>query len=653
MNVLMITGCAVRSRAVSPLADGGGRRWLHYWFDTSQPGLGSLSHNDQLRKTVGGKGEATFPNAQELPDTNFSYLRRMHELQMLTERRKAAAQSALLQFNVMVRQKVKPNVDTYTALILIMAKAKMELTAYKLFNRMLQQHILPMPETYQALLMATDPRRTDLLDDIRRKLYHSVKALPRTLATRQKQLLEETRSASKTYLTQLLEEDPKYGAVAIVEKEMERLAGVMQEVHDEGSSNATVYVDSLRKAFYGDKWVKAGKTSLTAEQKAALRPQLDLLNEHELRMYLAIHRKLRDGSKEDLIERIMEEIPVGFTYEMLNNRNEAIETMCEVLSANREVAQQVEATLQEPDEPDFEIVEETIVRNGRTKRRRYKRKARRANEGTKVQDDGSTDDSTGSVQEGIQLRGRYKVNYVQLASSGRLWSLSIKELKHFVQGEQFGHIGLTTGGTKSEIIAMIELYLFNKVSEATLAGVRPEKMHLFREPRLLQLHDKTDEQGREGPPSEAEERLEGGLRLQGKSLDSMTAYQISAPKGKTTRFKIPHVSGGREAFKANLVPRMRNTLTAKERAFLRRYIREKRQRLRDPALREVIENTEPHPDRTDRSWMLPRTLRSEFYALMQQRKEELNEVEQSLKPLRERALHKLEALKSASNRPLK
>eukprot|EP00663_Eupelagonemidae_sp_cell21sb_P001418 gene1419-3088_t len=112
-------------------------------------------------------------------------------------------------------------------------------------------------------------------------------------------------------------------AMRVLRLELRRLAPGLAERGegvDADSPLATVYVDSLRKAFFGEEWARAGKSRLTAEQRAALRPRLaplTPLSELELRMFLAIHRRLRSGDRIELTERILDEVPEGYVFEML------------------------------------------------------------------------------------------------------------------------------------------------------------------------------------------------------------------------------------------------------------------------------------------------------------------------------------------------
>eukprot|EP01062_Namystynia_karyoxenos_P021728 TRINITY_DN18284_c0_g1_i1.p1 TRINITY_DN18284_c0_g1~~TRINITY_DN18284_c0_g1_i1.p1 ORF type:complete len:741 (+),score=280.33 TRINITY_DN18284_c0_g1_i1:72-2225(+) len=581
-------------RATAPLR-------FFYWFDKSQPGMSGWKKRFADRKSVSSEFQATYPNAQELPDAGFSYQRRGREIRMLQERNKAAAQSALLQFNVMVRQKIMPSQETYTSLIAIMARARMELTAYKLFNRMLQQRIEPLPETYQALIDATDARREALLEDVHRALYAAVQQQPRKLIARRRALLNTQRTAAEKYLTILTNESAEQVVSENLQLELRKLApkAAEEEGHEADSTLATIYVDSLRQAFYGDAWSRAGKSTLTEQQRRTLRPRLLALSEMELRMFLAIHRRLRSGTVEEMVARVLDEVPEGYVFEMLKQRDDYVAAMRQVIEENRQVAGQLELAITESVEPEEEVVEEeprytaghgggTVKRYRRLKKGKAAKKlgggeagaAEGAGEAAGAAQPGAgAQPAPVTVQEGVTLRGGpYEINYVQLARKGQLHSLSLKELKVFEQGERLQELRLGAGGNRAEHIARIELYLFGEVRPETLRGVRLRRMRDFE---FLQLHDR--------PQTDDDRQWQDFLAATPYMFDAETVRFVDGPGGSRTRFKTLWLKHSRRKKLEHMVRRSVRTLSVRNiwriRTWLRKRAREEHQ---DPALQHQV-----------------------------------------------------------------
>eukprot|EP00756_Hemistasia_phaeocysticola_P021632 Hpha_TRINITY_DN15786_c1_g1::TRINITY_DN15786_c1_g1_i1::g.37392::m.37392 len=323
------------------------RRSFHYWFT----GYAGWKQKHHRWHSVPKEHQATYPNAQELPNNTFSYMQRARNIRMLQERYQASGQSALLQFNIMVRQKILPTAYTYTALIGVMARARMEPVAYTLFDRMLQQGIQPLPETYQALMEATDPRRMNLLQDIRRSQYACMRQQPYQLRRARKSLLAKQRTAAAKYLAVLTSEDPEQAAAANIDQELRKIAQQTDQRPSFGvpkdSIEGTLYVDSLRAAFLGEEWAKRMPGVLMPHQRDALLGRLQALTDLELQMFLAVHRRLREGDRDALLQRVVNEVPEGFVFEMLEQRDTYVAAIREVLSKNQELARQVESAIEE------------------------------------------------------------------------------------------------------------------------------------------------------------------------------------------------------------------------------------------------------------------------------------------------------------------
>ncbi|KAJ9466142.1 hypothetical protein DIPPA_26643 [Diplonema papillatum] len=567
------------------------RRCFFYWQDI--PNM-QLKQSFAKRSTSLSKYVATYPNAQELPDNTYSLWEKARETRMLHEKWHRNAETALLQFNVMVRQKVRPNLQTYNALLSIMAQSYMELTAFKLFNRMLQQKITPSPETYYLLLQATSPLRTTLRADIDRKLHNAIQNEPRNLIKQRQALLEEGQRAAQGYLQELSTDDPQHLAELSLQKELATLAPKdgLEEL-DPNSSNATVYVDSLRKAFYGDEWATAGKNSLTLAQRATLRPQVNKLSDMELSMFLAIHRQKRATSRGENIETILTHIQEGFIFEMLKQRQEYVETMKSVLQANERLSERVELeAIGGSDSTKIEVAKmRSDGREGRRRVIRKKRSKKPAKNSTEDAPDAPHEtgepslvgDLKGSIQGGIQLRGKYKTDYVRLAKRKQLSSLSIKQLKIFEKGEGFELVGLRTKGTKAQHIASIERYLFGQPATDTLAAIPP--VYARNQSKGFTLSDVSDEEGNEPSRHLDDEALESSLSVTPYSMDSRTVRLIPTAGGKVARFRVPHVGRTRGEKLRLYVSRSKRTLTRKQVQFLQYFTRNRHALLRsDPEM---------------------------------------------------------------------
>ena len=587
-------------RRVALAATGGQRRF----FVVRQNGWG----NNEMRAAANAKTahtnpyEANIPNAQELSTNYFSLFRKAREYKMHHERNYANAQTALLQFNVMVRQRVRPNVKTYTHLIAIMGKAHMELSAYKLFNRMLQQNITPIPETYQALLMATSPMRVQLLQEIQRKLHQSVSSQPRRILKRRRELRSEALVESERYLEELVTDDPNKMAELNLKRDLEKMkvaalrdSGLQDEDVDPESPMATVYVSTLRKAFYGNEWANAGKNKLTAEQRASLRPRVEQLSDLELEMFLSIHRQEKRSSAEEglaartrNVDVVLNNVNEGFIYEMLKQREEYVNAMREIMEKNAGLSEYVQPLAAgEAGTEMYEAVpldaKGSLVAGGQRKVRTGKKKkkaaaaaaaaaaAEEAQEEAQVSaEEGETvavvtDRNVGSVQQGIRLRGNYpEVDYVKMAMDGQLMLLSIRQLKEFEEGEAFEELGMNWGrGTKAEHVRRIEKYLFASTSEDTVDALPP---HMAKAGAQLEHHDLSDEEGNR-PATTPDDALSTASPY---LFNSSTVQFLPGVGGKNVRFRVPHIKNSASLGRKMNIDRTKPRLNMRERSFLKK-----------------------------------------------------------------------------------
>eukprot|EP00754_Rhynchopus_humris_P043979 Rhum_TRINITY_DN3684_c0_g1::Rhum_TRINITY_DN3684_c0_g1_i1::g.11566::m.11566 len=586
------------ARRVALAAVGGQRRF----FVVKQGNTTIVDVANSAKTTHTNPYEANIPNAQELSTNYFSFFRKARELKMRHERHHANAQTALLQFNVMVRQRVRPNVKTYTHLIGIMGKARMELTAYKLFNRMLQQNITPLPETYQALLLATSPLRVQLLQEIQRKLFQSVSAQPRHILKRRRELPAEALVESERYLEELVTDDPNKMAELNLKRDLEKMkvaalrdSGLQDEDVDPESPMATVYVSTLRKAFYGNEWANAGKNKLTAEQRASLRPRVEKLSDLELEMFLSIHRQEKRSTAEEglkarahNVDTVLNNVNEGFIYEMLKQREEYVNAMREIMEKNAELSEYVQPLAAgEEGSETYEAVpldaKGNLVAGGRRKVRTGRKKKKKAaaaaataaakaaeeaaqeaaEEGEKVAV--VTDRNVGSVQQGIRLRGTYPdVDYVKMAMDGQLMLLSIRQLKAFEEGEAFEELGLHWGrGTKAEHVRRIEKYLFGNSSEDTVDALPP---HMAQAGAQLEAHDLSDEEGNRTATT-ADDALTTATPY---LFNSSTVQFLPGVGGKNVRFRVPHIKNPAALARKMNIDRTKPRLNMAERRFLKK-----------------------------------------------------------------------------------
>ena len=433
----------------------------------------------------------------------------------------------------------------------------MELTAYKLFNRMLQQKISPIPETYQALLDATSPMRASLVNEVKRKLHQSVQGAGRAMQKRRRDLLVEARTASVEYLRELSTDDPAQIAEMNLQKELERLhvsslgkdkaLSVLDEEIELDSPKATLYVGSLRKAFYGNEWERAGRNSLTKAQRDALRPRIEKLSDMEVSMFLSIHRQKKADTRSVNIDTVLNHIHEGFIYEMLKQRDAYLTTLKEIMEKNNAISEYVTPYADASFEEVPVEVQTMDTKHRRRRLIRTKKKVRK-NKAEETKSDGTPSSFSkttyneeilsGSVQEGVQLRGTYKTNFVKLAKEGDLWTLPIKKLKQFENGEDFKGLQIQRKGTKAEHIKRIEVYLFGDMSNLTSDSLLPNAQYTGN---LLDLRDISDEEGNT-VRDKTDQAVADMAKLSPFSSRQTTFRFQEAPGGRSAKMKIPQIN---------------------------------------------------------------------------------------------------------------
>ena len=242
------------------------------------------------------------------------------------------AKHALLAFNVMIAQGLKPDVECYTNLIHIMGQGGHEWQAYKLFARMLEQGLEPLPSTYKELRNATNPRRRSLIRDIENKMKQSEKELPAKLEQelrgednlQRAQLAAEFKKiASGEYLKVNSQEESDEGerreAIKAVEKveksERVKQQGTLESIPlpQHKPPNLGPYSTvSIQNPFLtwetfriAQRQKNEPKLFATTLEKEHARSILETLHNEEIRILLTIHRQLRHGSRSQLISRVL------------------------------------------------------------------------------------------------------------------------------------------------------------------------------------------------------------------------------------------------------------------------------------------------------------------------------------------------------------
>lgn len=263
----------------------------------------------------------------------------------------ATARDALLQFNVMIHRGVEPDVLTYTSLIQTMGRARMEWQAYKLFSRMLEGNIRPIPETYVALKNATSPKRSKLIEELEVRIRDSIESLPSTLAKEEAEVQSTMQQQSLARFKEYLKgEIPQLAAaegIELGELSVDGVPGKEESPANQGQEDKayqTVHIRHPVDVWTTHKHIEAmwntgentalGKSSEDAELRATLEQGLRKMHEEELRIFLTIHRQLRHGSKEELIQRVLDSTGRKSIESMLARRKKYFNAVAEVLKVD-------------------------------------------------------------------------------------------------------------------------------------------------------------------------------------------------------------------------------------------------------------------------------------------------------------------------------
>jgi hypothetical protein len=266
----------------------------------------------------------------------------------------------------MHRRGIEPDALMYTSLIATMGRAGLEWQAYKLFSRMIEQDITPLPETYVALRDATSKQRVALREQIQTKIEEAVDVFPEELAEmeRKRQREEDRRCIAKfnEYMRGVL---PATGAsapattpaAAAVDESSSAGSTQVKGEHttttttttnrssgDEGAyalsspSVASMHIRNPRDAWNAAQMAKEHRSHAQglAKGDAAidLRTALSRLDEEELRIYLAAQRQLRHGTKEQLVERVLQKVGGNAIRAMLDRRAHYFRSVEQILAAD-------------------------------------------------------------------------------------------------------------------------------------------------------------------------------------------------------------------------------------------------------------------------------------------------------------------------------
>lgn len=306
----------------------------------------------------------------------------------LTDEKMDAAKSALIQLNLMVSQGIEPDVHMYTSLILIMGRAKLEWQAFKLFSRMLEQGLKPLPETYLALKRATNPKRQSMIDKIEAKMVEMNDLLPEQIANSVVDQRDKSNRSADRQMRELknptkieqFDSEKDFGLPAsasggdhndnnnvtndehaketIIGNEEDNLEDhyrssnsvnqikknqdrqlhkeKIAELWKQGQGVPTMKIDSLESVIATIGSIdarRAHQDSLaTGKQRTKLRDELlNKMHEEELRIILSIHRQARNGTKDQLINRILAEVPADYLEATLDRRFHYFDSVKKVL----------------------------------------------------------------------------------------------------------------------------------------------------------------------------------------------------------------------------------------------------------------------------------------------------------------------------------
>ncbi|EAN90547.1 hypothetical protein C3747_53g117 [Trypanosoma cruzi] len=271
------------------------------------------------------------------------------------------ARDALVQLNVMVRRGIEPDALMYTSLIATMGRAKLEWQAYKLFSRMLEQGVRPLPETYVALRDATSPSRRRLRQDLQLKIEESLESLPselaeEELARRQEQdrlcvekfedymrgvLPTPPPCASHTQTTMIPAVQGEGGRNDDGDFQKERNGASAAATKTDGGGQeeprpvATMHIRNPTDAWSTARMMEEQRGIRTQRTQGsdtiALSDELHRLHEEELRIFLAAQRQLRHGTKDELVRRVLDNVPETSIRDMLGRRKHYFRSVAHIL----------------------------------------------------------------------------------------------------------------------------------------------------------------------------------------------------------------------------------------------------------------------------------------------------------------------------------
>ncbi|PWU97304.1 hypothetical protein C4B63_16g110 [Trypanosoma cruzi] len=271
------------------------------------------------------------------------------------------ARDALVQLNVMVRRGIEPDALMYTSLIATMGRAKLEWQAYKLFSRMLEQGVRPLPETYVALRDATSPSRRRLRQELQLKIEESLESLPselaeEELARRQEQdrlcvekfedymrgvLPTPPPCASYTQTTVMPVVQGEGGRNDDGDTQKERNGASAAATKRDGGGQeeprpvATMHIRNPTDAWSTARMMEEQRGIRTQRTQGsdtiALSDELHRLHEEELRIFLAAQRQLRHGTKDELVRRVLDNVPERSIRDMLGRRKHYFRSVAHIL----------------------------------------------------------------------------------------------------------------------------------------------------------------------------------------------------------------------------------------------------------------------------------------------------------------------------------
>ena len=252
-----------------------------------------------------------------------------------------SAKTALLQYNIMIDRGIVPDALTYTSLIDTMGKARLEWQAYKLFSSMIDQGLEPVPETLVALRSATSPSRKKLIDDITARLEGAVQDSPHSLVREAEDAIREDEASEQMKIDNFFREESLTSPESLgSHTESDPIYESSIFVEDEPSSAATVGIDHPVHSWNvyskkSDDASNAPKAKGAAAEE--LRVKLSLLHEEELKIFLTIHKLMRNGTRDEMISRILSNVPGSVITAMLHRRHKyfrAVEDATKVLLDN-------------------------------------------------------------------------------------------------------------------------------------------------------------------------------------------------------------------------------------------------------------------------------------------------------------------------------